>query len=202
MARPVGVMTVFGLLLAVGTGSWLNGLIGLMGKTGNPGNDADRGEAAAPLGDTSADLAPRTVDWVDTAGNVEADVGDAASGWAATASDFAAEPSPDFAVTASSDFAVPGSSDWAATPLVSSTTASSLPGFSFDFADAALALWATTAGFGEGASCWADAAMEIKEAAKAAPTVSKAERFKLIFSPKAEWIKKGNCGQHIVRCLA
>jgi hypothetical protein len=88
-----------------------------------------------------------------------------------------------WAVTAASDPALttPPSLD---TASVSSESASALVVLAAD-------LCTVTAGFAFVASSSADvragfcAALEIKEAAKTTPAVSKAERVKLIFSPKA-----------------
>ena len=77
---------------------------------------------------------------------------------------------PDFAITDTSGLVITGEPGFA----ISDTTGLAL---------SCGAGFATTGG----------AACEIKEAARTAPTVSIAERLELIFSPKAECIKKGNC---------
>jgi hypothetical protein len=173
-------MTVLGLSAGLVTGSVLKGFTGFTGEIANPENadfgDADFADAGAGLAATASDWGVTAAGMGDTAGVVV----DAAGVVVDTASGSAATPS-DFVVAAS------GSAD---TVSASAAAASGL-GFAAAF------LCTATADFGDAASCSADAAaelgvaaLEIKEAAKTAPAVSKAERLKLIFSPKAEWIKK------------
>ena len=181
-------MVVLGLSPAAGTGSLLCGLTGCTGDTGEADNSDDLGEATADFGEPGPDgMVTAGALSVPNEGTGAAE--GAALGWA---------------LTAASDFAptTPASLE---TASVSSDSDSAL-------VILAVCLCKVTAGFAFAASSSAeacagfcDAALEIKEAAKTTPTVSKAERVKLIFSPKALKVdpgKFGTCGRHIVRCSA
>jgi hypothetical protein len=163
-------MVVLGLSLDAGAGSLLNGLTGFTGDTGDADNNDDLGEVTAAFGATGKDWAAAGAELGIPNAGTGADSGaaeGAALGWAATASDLAPT--------------TPASLD---TASVSSESASALVVLAAD-------LCTVTAGFAFVASSSAEvragfcAALEIKEAAKTTPAVSKAERVKLIFSPKA-----------------
>jgi len=161
------------------------------------------GNTAADLGDAIAGLAVTAADLGDPAagmGKASVDVGDAASGTAVSPPELVATPSDLVETTSVSADSVSG--DSVSGDAVSPDALSGLGDFLADLCKATADFGVAGSSSADAAADLGDAAFEIMEAARTAPAVSKAERLKLIFSPKAEWIKKkGNCRQHIVRVL-
>ena len=176
MASPVGVITVLGLSPGLCSGSLLAGFTGLIGEIEDGFDSADLGDApSADIGEAEIAGAGEAViaDAGVVAGEGMVDPGliDSAGAAGVTAGD-----------TVDSDSDASLESEHAGFSAFPAETEDSCA--NEDLADA-LSVQVGFSALSAETGDTGDAACEIKEAAKTAPAVSKAERLKLMFSPKA-----------------